>query len=57
MHATFAKKTFTNVPRSVKFAKVFSLKSLPLYGMVHLSLLHIRWWYIYALCYLGNVNT
>ena len=28
----FAEKTFTDVTRSTKFAKVFSLESFPLYG-------------------------
>ena len=41
----FAEKTFTNSHKTVKFSKVFSLESFPLYGSGCANAFHLLTWY------------
>ena len=47
MPPNFAEKTFVNSHKTAKFAKVFSLKSFPLYGMLFPQFLHPGWGILY----------
>ena len=39
----FTEKTFMDRPKTLKFAKVFSLESFPLYGICYMSNQNTRW--------------